>query len=68
MLAQSHARIHNERAMRRRKLKWLWARLKRIAATTRKVQAMSLPSGHCKVGSGHWTPWRIACSFWGSAG
>ena len=32
MLAQSHARIHKERAMRRRKLKWLWARLKEIAA------------------------------------
>ena len=28
VLAQSHARIHKERAMRRRKLKWLWARLK----------------------------------------
>jgi hypothetical protein len=32
VLAQSHARIHKERAMRRRKLKWLWARLKEIAA------------------------------------
>jgi hypothetical protein len=32
MLAQSHARIHKERAMRRRKLKWLWARLKEIVA------------------------------------
>src|SRR5207237_10396025 len=31
-LAQSHARIHKERAMRRRKLKWLWARLQQIAA------------------------------------
>jgi transposase len=31
VLAQSHARIHKERAMRRRKLKWLWARLKQIA-------------------------------------
>jgi len=28
----SHARINKERAMRRRKLKWLWARLKQIAA------------------------------------
>jgi transposase len=35
VLAQSHARIHKERAMRRRKLKWLWARLQQI-------QAMSL--------------------------
>src|ERR1700686_1986359 len=31
VLAQSHARINKERAMRRRKLKWLWARLKEIA-------------------------------------
>src|SRR6202007_2738867 len=32
VLAQSHARINKERAMRRRKLKWLWARLEQIAA------------------------------------
>ena len=32
VLAQSRARIHKERAMRRRKLKWLWARLEQIAA------------------------------------
>ncbi len=32
VLAQSRARINKERAMRRRKLKWLWARLKEIAA------------------------------------
>src|ERR1700747_3350062 len=32
VLAQRHARIDKERAMRRRKLKWLWARLKEIAA------------------------------------
>jgi len=32
VLAQSRERIHKERAMRRRKLKWLWARLKEIAA------------------------------------
>jgi transposase len=32
VLAQSHARIHKERAIRRRKLKWLWARLKQISA------------------------------------
>ena len=32
VLAQSHARINKERAMRQRKLKWLWARLKQIAA------------------------------------
>src|SRR5205807_10425368 len=27
VLAQSRARIHKERSMRRRKLKWLWLRL-----------------------------------------
>ena len=27
VFAQSHARVHKERAMRQRKLKWLWARL-----------------------------------------
>jgi Transposase DDE domain len=32
VLAQSRARIAKERAMRRRKLKWLWQRLKEIAA------------------------------------
>jgi transposase len=32
VLAQSRARIHKERAMRRRKLKWLWARLGQISA------------------------------------
>jgi transposase len=32
VLAQSRARINKERAMRGRKLKWLWARLKQIAA------------------------------------
>jgi hypothetical protein len=32
VLAQSRARIHKERAMRRRELKWLWARLTEIAA------------------------------------
>jgi hypothetical protein len=32
VLAQSRTRIHKERAMRWRKLKWLWARLKQIAA------------------------------------
>jgi transposase len=32
VLAQSRARINKERAMRRRKLKWLWRRLEQIAA------------------------------------
>jgi len=32
VLAQSRSRIHKERGMRRRKLKWLWARLKQVSA------------------------------------
>jgi transposase len=32
VLAQSRARVHKERAMRRRKLKWLWTRLGQISA------------------------------------
>src|SRR6201998_2835652 len=32
VLAQSHARIDKERAMRRRQLKWLWGGLKQVAA------------------------------------
>jgi transposase len=32
VLARSLPRTHKERAMRRRKLKWLWARLKQISA------------------------------------
>ena len=32
VLAQSRARIHKERTMRRRKLKWVWARLGQISA------------------------------------
>jgi Transposase DDE domain len=32
VLAQSRARVAKERAMRRRKLKWLWGRLKELAA------------------------------------
>ncbi len=31
VLARSHARVLKERAIRRRKLKWLWARLKEIS-------------------------------------
>jgi hypothetical protein len=32
VLAQSRARVDKERAMRRRKLKWLWGRLKELSA------------------------------------
>ena len=51
VLAQSHARIDKERAMRRRKLKWLWARLKEIAAMDldREELLMKLGAARAKV-------------------
>src|SRR5258707_1392321 len=51
VLAQSHARIHKERAMRRRELKWLWARLKQIAAMelTREELLMKLGAARAKA-------------------
>jgi transposase len=57
VFAQSHARIHKERAMRQRKLKWLWARLKQIAAMklTRKEYLMKLGAARSKAGAA----WRL---------
>src|SRR6202158_5480568 len=51
VLAQSHARIHKERAMRRRKLKWLWARLKQISTMTltREELLMKLGAARAKA-------------------
>jgi hypothetical protein len=51
VLAQSRARIAKERAMRRRKLKWLWARLKEIAAMdlTREELLMKLGAARGKA-------------------
>src|SRR6266852_290976 len=51
VLAQSRARIHKERAMRRRKLKWLWARLKEIDAMdlTREELLMKLGAARAKA-------------------
>jgi len=45
VLAQSRARIHKERAMRRRKLKWLWARLKEISAMSLKREELLMKLG-----------------------
>ena len=45
VLAQSRARIHKERAMRRRKLKWLWARLKEISAMILKREELLMKLG-----------------------
>ena len=51
VLAQSRARIHKERAMRRRKLRWLWARLKEISAMslTREELLMKLGAARGKA-------------------
>ena len=57
VLAQSHARINKERAMRRRKLKWLWARLKQIAAMgnlKREELLMKLGAARTKAGRAAW--------------
>lgn len=51
VFAQSHARIHKERAMRQRKLRWLWARLQQIAGMklTRKELLMKLGAARSKA-------------------
>jgi len=51
VLAQSRARIAKERAMRRRKLKWLWARLTEIAqmSLTREELLMKLGAARAKA-------------------
>jgi transposase len=49
VLAQSRARIHKERAMRRRKLKWLWARLKQIAAMNLEREELLMKLGAARA-------------------
>jgi hypothetical protein len=57
VLARSHRRIHKERAMRRRQLKWLWARLKQLSAMslTREALLMKLGAARAKAPSA----WRL---------
>jgi transposase len=45
VLAQSRARIHKERAMRKRKLKWLWARLHQISAMSLEREELLMKLG-----------------------
>src|ERR1700686_2681425 len=45
VLARSRARIDKERAMRRRKLKWLWARLKDLSALRLKRERLLMKLG-----------------------
>ena len=51
VFAESHARIAKERAMRRRQLKWLWARLKQLQAMklTREALLMKLGAARAKA-------------------
>jgi hypothetical protein len=49
VLAQSRARIHKERAMRRRKLKWLWARLRQISAMSLTREELLMKLGAARV-------------------
>ena len=57
VLAQSADRINKERAMRRRQLKWLWARLKKIADMnlSREDRPMSSSPRRCRAPSA----WRL---------
>ena len=57
VLAQSHARIHKERAMRKRKLKWLWARLKEIAAMELDREELLMKLGAARARA--WAAWRL---------
>jgi hypothetical protein len=57
VLAQSADRISKDRAMRRRQLKWLWARLKKLAAMdlSREERLMKLGAARSKAPSA----WRL---------
>ena len=57
VLAQSRARIHKERAMRRRKLKWLWARLKQIATMDLDREELLMKLGAARARA--WAAWRL---------
>jgi transposase len=49
ILAQSRTRIHKERAMRRRQLKRLWARLKRLSGMRLKREALLMKLGAARA-------------------
>ena len=49
VLAQSRSRVDKERAIRRRKLKWLWARLKAIAAMDLDHEEMLMKLGAARA-------------------
>jgi transposase len=49
VLARSAQRVHKERAMRRRKLKWLWARLKQLSAMKLEREALLMKLGGARA-------------------
>ncbi len=49
VLAESRARIDKERAMRRRKLRWLWARLKQISAMNLEREELLMKLGAARA-------------------
>jgi len=57
VLAQSRARIHKERAMRRRQLKRLWARLERLAGMRLKREALLMKLGAARANAP--AAWRL---------
>jgi transposase len=48
VLAQSADRVHKERSMRRRQLKWLWARLKQLSTMKLKREELLMKLGAAK--------------------
>jgi transposase len=57
VFAESRDRVSKERAMRRRQLKWLWARLKQISAMTLSRQELLMKLGAARERA-H-TAWRL---------
>ena len=57
VLAQSEDRVHKERSMRRRQLKWLWARLKKLSTMKLKREELLMKLGAAKQKSP--SAWRL---------
>lgn len=57
VLAQSANRVHKERSMRRRQLKWLWARLKQLSTMKLKREELLMKLGAAKQKSP--SAWRL---------
>src|SRR5437588_420449 len=49
VFARSRDRVHKERAMRRRRLKWLWTRLKQLSAMTLKREELLMKLGAARA-------------------